>query len=415
VFSRLKPEQFQDTDCRAVYRLAHHLYVRGNPITVADMLRVHEERGYPCPDQGLPLYIASMDPGTPPNPEIVSSWTKNVLESHWLERFKERAAGLHQYSDVTTLARDSFMWGDEASEVKSADEVAKEFLALQDKILKGGAQGMPWGLGGLDKYSRLGPGKMYVVAGIKKGGKTQFLVQMLDKYVTKGLPSLFFSLEMTREECVKRLCSRRTRIDSMRVLTENLSKHEVNQLRGAAEQLGEQPFWIDDTASLTTADIYARARAWKYKNNVLDGQGFIGVDYLQLIRMNQTGNRADAIKDTAYELARMAKDLKLPVVSLVQLRNEAEGQEPSLRYIEGSGGIAQAATAIILLDHVSRREKEAHASEMNIILDAQRDGRGGVRLPCTVDLSTSTFTSPDDVSENISDRAAKLKAQLEEL
>jgi replicative DNA helicase len=415
VFAKLKPEQIEDTDCRAVYRLAQHLYTRGAPITVADMLRVHEERGYPCPDMGLPLYVASMEPGIPPNPEIVDSWTKNVLESHWLARFKEEAAGLHQYSDVTRLARDSFMWGDEASEVKSADEVAQEFLTLQDKIMEGGMPGMSWGIGGLDRYSRLGPGKMYTVCAIKKGGKTQFLIQMLDKCIKSGTPSLFFSLEMMREECMKRLCSRRTGIDSAKVLTEDLTKPEVAQLRSAAEDIAKEPFWIDDTASLSTSDIYARARAWKYRNKILDGQGFIGVDYLQLIRMNQQGNKADAIKDAAYEIARMAKDLKLPVVALVQFRNEAEGQEPSLRYIEGSGGIAQAATAIVLLDHVIRREKDAAPDEMNIILDAQRDGRGGVRIPVRADLSTSNFRSPEDPPENITPRAQRIAKQLEDL
>ena len=69
-----------------------------------------------------------------------------------------------------------------------------------------------------------------------------------------------------------------------------------------------------------------------------------------------------------------------------------------MRFIEGSGRIAQAAEAVLLLDLVGRRDKKLEEREalqthkkFNIHIGKNRDGESGIRVECVADLSTGRF------------------------
>lgn len=82
-------------------------------------------------------------------------------------------------------------------------------------------------------------------------------------------------------------------------------------------------------------------------------------------------------------LKTMARELEIPVVALVQLNREAEGQEPSLNQIRGSGSIEQDADVVMFLHRDRKPENgtdqiaESGAQDAKLIVAKQRNGMTG--------------------------------------
>ena len=82
-------------------------------------------------------------------------------------------------------------------------------------------------------------------------------------------------------------------------------------------------------------------------------------------------------------LKTMTRELEIPVVALVQLNREAEGQEPSLNQIRGSGSIEQDADVVMFLhrdrkpENGSEKVAESGAQDAKLIVAKQRNGMTG--------------------------------------
>ncbi len=162
------------------------------------------------------------------------------------------------------------------------------------------------------------------------------------------------------------------------------------------DKLRTKPLHVNQNASIGISQIISRARNWKRQRKVPDYRGIVAVDYLQLVQyeVHSRRNEAAELKNIAYGLARLAKELKVVVLAIAQFRNDAEGQRPAVRFIEGSGGIAQAAEGMLLLDLLSRRKDDMRPTDewepMDIIVH-QRNGESNATVELSVDLSTSKF------------------------
>jgi replicative DNA helicase len=103
------------------------------------------------------------------------------------------------------------------------------------------------------------------------------------------------------------------------------------------------------------------------------------VDYLQLIRGHgRTENRQQEISNVSRSLKALAKELRIPVVALSQLRRPTDVKEgmrkPMLSDLRESGAIEQDADVVIFIyrpEVYGQAEKEGIAE---IILGKQRNG-----------------------------------------
>ena len=97
------------------------------------------------------------------------------------------------------------------------------------------------------------------------------------------VPVAFFSLEMSKEQLVRRLLQRRR---SGRLQpAPGLPQHRRNgPTSDAAGYLLDCPIYIDDTPAATVLDIRAKARRLKAENKL----GLVVIDYLQLMRGRPT-------------------------------------------------------------------------------------------------------------------------------
>ena len=402
VFDQLTdPDVFEDMQLRRVFKACLSVYRAGDAISQATIRRAMESDGTERTRFLTTVFMNCWEGADIVSAPIVEGHVGILLDQYHTRRFKERAAGVGSFDGAVKLSQDALDWsaGIECDGTRTPAEVSAAIVEKQTAIYEGSVEaGYSWGLDKLDKHLRLELGRFYVIAGIKKGAKTHLLLQVLNHNLNAGIPCCLFSLEMNDEAIYRRLLAKRTGINSKMIHSHYLDRSDFDKLKQECAAIIADPFplHIDDSPAPNAHDIVSRTRRWLYKNGITNG-AIVAIDFLQLVRMDrQHGeSEASAIKHTTYELARLAKSLGVVVIAVAQFRNEAEAQEPHIRFLEGSGAIAQAAEAITLIDLVRRRdpsyESEGELKDVNIIVAEQRSGESGILLPCKVNLATSTF------------------------
>jgi replicative DNA helicase len=247
--------------------------------------------------------------------------------------------------------------------------------------------GVPTGLADLDDRTRgLQPGEMIVLAARPSVGKSALALNIAEHVACDTrVPVAFFSLEMSKEELALRLLSSRSRVDGQRLRKGILSDAEAARIRDAGEYLYQTPLYIDDTPALRVLDLRAKARRLYLRHDVK----LIIVDYLQLMSSPRSESRQVEVANISRGLKALARELKVPVLAVAQLRRPGatqprEGVIPQLSDLRESGAIEQDADVVLLLDREATRHKfgtpeyEAVANKADLYVAKQRNGPTGL-------------------------------------
>lgn len=223
---------------------------------------------------------------------------------------------------------------------------------------KGGVTGVPTGYADLDEKLRgLQNSDMIIIAARPSMGKTSLAMNIVEKAALgevrdhKPRPVAVFSLEMSREQLVRRMICCRARVSSHKLSTGYVSQVNHGHLMQAADALIKAPIYIDDTAGLSAVELRARARRLKKRFDI----EMVVVDYLQLLHYPQyaTEGRQRETAAISGALKAMAKELRIPVMVLSQLSRAPETRDkravPKLSDLRDSGSIEQDADVVCLL------------------------------------------------------------------
>lgn len=236
---------------------------------------------------------------------------------------------------------------------------------------------------GLDSLSTLvptiDPGQLFVVAGRPGDGKTALMLGIaLHNSAMLGLPTLMFSLEMSRSEIGMRAAVLVTGQSGFRFRNGEATQQEIEQLeREASKDLGYAKLRIDDRPSLKVEQIAAVCRRQKRRR----GLGLVCVDYLQLIpATNPRESRREQIEHTSRMLKRIARELSVPVIAGCQLNREVENRpdrQPKLSDLREAGGIEADADAVLLLWRKPDQGEHDPLHAVTAIIAKQRNGPTG--------------------------------------
>ena len=212
------------------------------------------------------------------------------------------------------------------------------------------------------------------------------------------VPVAFFSLEMSKEQLVRRLLSSEGRVDASQIRRAAfLTPGEWTKLQEAAGILVDCPIYIDDTPAATVLDIRAKSRRLKAEGKL----GLVIIDYLQLMQGRADApSREQQISEISRSLKGLAKELAVPVIALSQLSREPEKRErkrPQLSDLRESGAIEQDADVVIFIyrDEVYRKDAQDNKGIAEVIFGKQRNGPVG-----TVKVHfEARFTRFDDLAE----------------
>jgi replicative DNA helicase len=185
-----------------------------------------------------------------------------------------------------------------------------------------------------------------------------------------------FSLEMSKEQLVRRMLASEARVDQGRIATGYTSKADRQKLQMAAEALEEVDLWIDDTASMTVLELAAKARRCKQERGV----DLVMVDYLQLMAAGgRFASRNEEVSAISRNLKAAAKELDVPMLVLSQLSRQPERRggdhRPQLSDLRESGSIEQDADVVMFIVRPSLYDTEApDPRRAQLILAKQRNG-----------------------------------------
>jgi replicative DNA helicase len=245
---------------------------------------------------------------------------------------------------------------------------------------KGSVTGVSTGFYDLDyKTAGLQPSDLILIAARPSMGKTAFVLNIAEHVALRSnVTTAIFSLEMSKDQLVKRILSMHSKVDSQSMRSGDLSDDDWLKLVESARTIGNSNLIIDDTSSISIGELRSKCRKFKLEHNL----GLVIIDYLQLMSgSKKSESRQQEISEISRSLKGLAREINAPVVALSQLSRAVEqrpDKRPMLSDLRESGAIEQDADVVMFIyrdDYYNKDSEEAGVSE--IIIGKQRNGPTG--------------------------------------
>ena len=388
VVTMLKADRFYSFQNQMIFEAMVSLFkqnVHGDTLTIINELTKLGK----IEQAGGTAYIASLT-DTVPTAANVSYYVGIVLDAavrRDLIRMSSelRASSFDETRSSRTLLEDAeksiFTLSDhnESTQIYEMKDVVSSTIELIDRRYKNNSEltGVPSGIARLDTMTSGFQKSEFIVIGARPSiGKTAFALSMMQTIaVEKHIPCGFFSLEMSYQSIGQRLLAQVSRLPSYKLRSGQLSMADFQKLQDAAGMCYNAPLYIVDTPNMQLIDLRAMARRMK----VNQGVQAIFIDYIGLITTeNPAAPVYESVSEISKSLKALARELDIPIIALSQVARDAEGQEPNLAQLRGSGSIEQDADVVLFL-HRDRKimEEKEPVQDAKCIVAKQRNGATG--------------------------------------
>ncbi|MEJ5172158.1 MAG: replicative DNA helicase [Hydrogenothermaceae bacterium] len=394
IFSNLKPDDFFSEKNRNIFLAMHSIYTDGLVIDPSAIKIYLERSGNYEKVGGLDYIKLLIEEAAVPS---VLQQIVNVLREKRIRRSLIQISqtiiqkAREKQKDIDSLLEEaenlifSITENKEITAYHHFSDVLKETLVIINELAKKETviTGVPTGFYEIDRLTTgFHPGDLVIIAARPGMGKTSFALSILHYLsVIEGLPTAFFSLEMSKEQIAMRLLGEESKIPLRKIRSGFLSAEELEKIAEVSLKMMKAPLYIDDTASISILDLKAKARRLKKEADVK----LIVVDYLQLLSSGRRSeNRQQEVAEISRSLKALAKELGIPVVALAQLSRQAEmrsDKRPQLADLRESGAIEQDADLVMFIHRPEYYKKNPSPQEeglAEIIIAKQRNGPTGI-------------------------------------
>lgn len=322
-----------------------------------------------------------------PSPANLPYYIKGVTDAAHRRQLRDTGDRLIRDSAVLSLQPDQIVSNAEAGlsidvsreTLSTSKQVAGNFIdQMQERFnRKGTLSGISTGFHWLDvKTDGLQHREMAIIAARPSIGKTAIAIAIAHKAAVQDkVPTLFVSLEMSKEAIFRRTVAAIGSISMQNLKNGDLSERDMKSMMSASAKISTSPLWfLDGSSSQSISAITASVRRAVRKHQVR----LVIVDYLQKVKA------ADRSEKRTYEVAEVSGKLKdvavqtgVAMLCLAQLNRESEkdkGRQPRLTDLADSGQIERDADLVMLLD----RDRKEASGEAFIIIAKQRDGECGI-------------------------------------
>ena len=406
VVSTLRPDRFYSLSNQVIYEAMVRLYTKsatGDTISLINELTVENK----LEQAGGAAYIASLT-DTVPSAANIDYYANMVLDRaarrdliHISSALKASSFDLQKESDSLLDEAEQKIFAlaekNETTQIYSAQNIMVKEIELIEARYKSKNQftGVPTGFAKLDTYTSGFQDSELIIIGARPSiGKTALALSMIQNIACeKRIPCGFFSLEMPYESIGMRLLAQEARVPMNKIRSGMLKIDDVKKIQDAAGRWFEAPLYTVDTPNMKLLDLRAVARRM-VKNQ---GVKIIFIDYIGLLSTDDpTAPVFEQVSLISKSLKALARELSIPIVALCQVARDAEGQEPNLAQLRGSGSIEQDADVVMFLHRDRIKDGDSIAAQdAKIILAKQRNGACG-DIPIMFLPSYSKFENKAD-------------------
>ena len=274
-----------------------------------------------------------------------------------------------------------------SSDYKSVSSlVSPAFDLIQYRMgTKADCTGIPSGYSDLDSLTNGFQNSELIVIGARPSkGKTALALSMAANMAGRYKKRVgFFSLETDGMALMQRLLAGEAHVNSHRIQSGFLSDREFTKLGVAGDVIYESPMFICDTPNMRLIDLRTEARKLRAKEKI----EIIFIDYIGLISSdNKDLPRHEQVAEISRSLKQLARELKIPVIVLAQVKREVKEDKPSLSDLRESGSIEQDADLVLFLHDAKKKEEKdeqdvSAGKEVDVIIAKNRNGPiGEVKL-----------------------------------
>ncbi|MBD2815946.1 helicase [Xenorhabdus sp. Flor] len=396
VFSMLTPDDFYGRHHGLIYTEIRIMNGKHQPIdilTVDDRLRNTGKSN----NTGGFAYLAELAKNTPSTANIVAYAKKlkeTAAERYAIEKINEIQRLLMMPSTLTfaekmemaqrllSEAVDNGATGHKTG-LKPLSEIADSwFSELEERFSNPELYtGLKTGIRDLDEMlapKYIASGSLFVIGARPKMGKTTVLTEIAKNVASDGQQVLLFSMEMTDKQLFERMVSQKSGINSDAFYGGIGDDYEWALLSQAIGELKNTPnVWIDDTPGMSFAHIQAQCRKIKRQAGKI---GFIGVDYLTLMKTEKADRNDIAYGNITKGLKILAKELDTVVVLLTQLNRNIEeraNKRPMPSDSRDTGQIEQDCDYWVGVYRDSVYHEKSDPTLTELILRLNRHGKAG--------------------------------------
>lgn len=260
--------------------------------------------------------------------------------------------------------------------------------------------GVPTGIFDLDDtLGGLHDGDFIVIGAPPGTGKTGLLLGATSAGARVG-PVGLVSGEQPADQVGLRWLATGSRVAVGRLRAGKFGQDDMLRMDEAAEQFGSLPVHILDRGSPDITEVIRVARRWKAQFGIRA----LYVDYLQRLEMEALAKapKHERVGAIARSLKNLARDLRIPVVALAQVRRpqtEKPSDNPrlSMHHLADSSEIEKEADQIMMLWR-DRSDPQAERSPAEINVVKNRHGNIGT-VYCTWHGGTTSFLNRSAADE----------------
>jgi len=390
-YESLRPEDFYRPDNKGIYETMVELFLQGTPVDVITLSDRLTEKDI-LDNVGGRTRIA----------EIASAYYTSANIKHYTKIVSDKAMLrklIKASSNISTAcydARDDVDYILEQAEKEVFNIVqnrsSSDFSPLNEVLIKsidkldelarshGKVTGIPTGFTDFDnRTAGLQASDLILLGARPSMGKSALLLNIAHHVsIKQQIVTAYFTLEMSKEQCVNRMLCAEANIDSQKLRTGELNDDDWFRIAEAMAPLSQGALFIDDTPGISVAELRAKCRRLKMEK----GLGLIIIDYLQLMTVSRRSeSRQQEISEISRSLKGIAKELECPVFTAAQLSRAVESRtdhRPMLSDLRESGAIEQDADVVAFLFREEYYKPDTEKKNLaEIIIAKQRNGPTG--------------------------------------
>ena len=434
----LREEDFYRPSHRIIYRAMLSLQSRNQPV---DMVTVVDElnKNNALDDVDGIRYVTLLA-NTVPTAANVAHHARIVAEKAFYRQLVESGTALASMGyegsgEVDTLfesAEKNLMRLARQRQARRIVPIQELAAASMDRIAafmenREALTGLSTGFKDLDDLTNgLQPSDFIILAARPSMGKTALALNIAQNVALRGAKEgepqkrvAYFSLEMSSEQLVQRMICTEAEVEIRKLRGGWLSQpgkngivsaitgpeeeketaalsteqaaeennepemdNTLNRLWQATDRIASAGIFIDDSPTLTLAELRSHARKLKAE----EGLDLIVIDYLQLMQAPAeqpwSANRQHEVSVISRGLKALARELDLPVLALSQLSRSVEMRQvkrPMLSDLRESGSLEQDADIVLFLcrDDFCRETEEDPIRLMELVVAKHRNGPVG--------------------------------------